>query len=101
MTAAVSAINTGASPNAALEAQTHGTQQHSESQKTTETPKDTAALSITARTLQLFEQGESVSAIAFILGISVDTVDSYLHISPPTSPTSASDASSTALQAKA
>jgi DNA-binding NarL/FixJ family response regulator len=53
---------------------------------TTATQQDTATVSPTAQALLLYQQGETVSTIASLLGVSVSTVDSYLNISVQATP---------------
>lgn len=52
---------------------------------TSTTPQDTVKLSATAQAVQLYQSGDSVSAISADLGISTSLVDSYLSITPSTS----------------
>jgi DNA-binding NarL/FixJ family response regulator len=52
-------------------------------QPTSSVPADTVQLTEAQQVSQLYNQGHSISQIAFNLNLSVQAVDSYLNISDP------------------
>jgi hypothetical protein len=90
----ISAVSPGASTDPAFGAESTGARHHDQAPTNIiGGQQDTAILSPAARALQLFQQGESVAAVAITISATPATVDGYLHI--PTQSTSVPIAAAT------
>jgi hypothetical protein len=76
----VSDITGGASTNPTIGAHAIDTQQNTEATTLASAQRDTAALSPDAQAVNLYQQGESVSTIANVMGTSIAAINGYLSI---------------------
>lgn len=77
----VNGVTSGASIDTSISTQTGAPQPQTQTAATEKMQQDTATLSPTAQALQLYQAGDTVTAVAAVLDVNIATVDGYLNIS--------------------
>jgi hypothetical protein len=78
----ITAVTSGTAADALIAAQAANAHQQTQPAATAIGQQDTAALSPTARALELYREGEPISTVAVTMDTSVAQIDAYLNITP-------------------
>ena len=81
MSSAISSVASAASVNASAASSNSANSAAAQNPQPAASAGDTVTLSASQQVHQLYQQGQGLSQIAVSLGMSIDTVNSYLNIS--------------------